>query len=582
LKLCENTNFQVDSNLLYCVQLRSGDNMETFKILYTLLGGLGIFFYGMKQMSDSLQQAAGDVISRVINSLTTNRFLAVVVGMIVTMIVQSSSVTTVMVVGFVNAGLMNLTQAIGVILGSNIGTTITGWIISIKVGKYGLLFIGLGIFPALFSQSEKLKNFGRVLFGVGMIFLGLQTMSAAFKPLRTNPEFLDMISFFSGQHYMSYLASIITGCLLTVIIQSSSAMLGITIALASTGVINLNTAIALVLGENIGTTITALLASIGTSTNAKRAARAHAFFNLLGVLLIFIFLPYYINFVEYIIPGVADAVDAEGGKPNIAAHIAASHTMFNVTATIVFLPLIGYLARIVTRLTPDQDGKETPHLLLIGDISDVLPATAIVQAKLEAQKMFEIIERQFTLCRSYIAGNEKKSALKKIAHYEQITDNMQKEITVFLSKVMERPMSSDQSKETQAIIKIADELESISDYIERAAIYKTRFDDSKEEMPNQSEYLSFMDEVWKFTLDIKENVFGEEKTPQERIIKESERLSHLANNMRDKHLDRVASGDYGALSSLTYSDMVVALRKIRAHAYNSAMAARGIISETPV
>ena len=248
--------------------------METFKIIYTVLGGLGIFFYGMKTMSDALQQAASDVITKVINSLTSNRVLAVTVGVIVTMIVQSSSVTTVMVVGFVNAGLMQLTQAIGVIFGSNIGTTVTGWIISIKVGKYGLLMIGVGIFPALFSKNNKLQNIGRVLFGIGMVFLGLELMSGAFKPLRSNDQFLDMISYFSGQNYGAYFASILTGCLLTVIIQSSSAMLGITIALASSGVISFSTAAALVLGENIGTTITALLASVGTSTNAKRAARA--------------------------------------------------------------------------------------------------------------------------------------------------------------------------------------------------------------------------------------------------------------------------------------------------------------------
>ena len=304
--------------------------MDTFKIIYTVLGGLGIFFYGMKMMSDALQQAASDVITKVINSLTSNRILAVTVGMIVTMIVQSSSVTTVMVVGFVNAGLMKLPQAIGVIFGSNIGTTITGWIISVKVGKYGLLFIGLGIFPILFSKNHKFQNVGKVLFGIGMIFLGLTLMSGAFKPLRDNQEFLNMISYFSGHSYMNYFASIVTGCLLTVIIQSSSAMLGITIALATTGVIQFHTAAALVLGENIGTTITALLASVGTNTNAKRAARAHAFFNVFGVMLIFTILPWYVDFIDYIIPHEANAVDGEGNLPNIAAHIAASHTIFNI------------------------------------------------------------------------------------------------------------------------------------------------------------------------------------------------------------------------------------------------------------
>src|SRR5690606_20683163 len=212
-----------------------------------------------------------------------HRVYSIMVGMLVTMIVQSSSISTVMVVGFVNAGLMNLTQAIGIIFGANIGTTITGWIISIKIGKYGLLLVGAGVFPMMFARAGKWKTIGQVLFGIGLVFYGLDIMSNAFKPLRTMPEFLDAISFFSGQNYGAYIASIIMGCLLTVLVQSSSAMLGITMALATTGIIEFHTAAALVLGENVGTTITALLASVGGNINAKRAARAHALSNLCGV-----------------------------------------------------------------------------------------------------------------------------------------------------------------------------------------------------------------------------------------------------------------------------------------------------------
>src|SRR5690606_11564436 len=174
--------------------------MEVFTIIYSLLGGLGIFFFGMKFMSDGVQAVAGDVIRKIINSITSNRFMAVGVGLIVTCIVQSSSVTSVMTVGFVNAGLMNLTQAIGVIFGANIGTTITGWIISIQVDKYGLLLVGIGFIPALFSKSDKFQHIGRALLGVGLVFIGLKTMSAAFVPLRDNPAFLDSIAYFSGEH----------------------------------------------------------------------------------------------------------------------------------------------------------------------------------------------------------------------------------------------------------------------------------------------------------------------------------------------------------------------------------------------
>ena len=265
--------------------------MEVFKIIYTVLGGLGVFFYGMKSMSEALQSVAGDVIKNIIHTLTKNRVSALLVGIVVTMLVQSSSVTTVMVVGFVNAGLMSLVQAIGIVFGANIGTTITGWIISIKIGKYGLLFIGLGIFPMLFGKSNKLRQIGRIMFGIGMIFFGLELMSGAFKPLRTMPEFIDAVAYFSQPNYFSYFACVVVGCILTVIVQSSSAMLGITMALATSGAIEFQTAAALVLGENIGTTITALLASVGGNIEAKRTARAHAIFNVLGVAIIFVIFP---------------------------------------------------------------------------------------------------------------------------------------------------------------------------------------------------------------------------------------------------------------------------------------------------
>lgn len=547
--------------------------METFKIIYTVLGGLGIFFYGMKTMSDALQQAASDVITKVINSLTSNRVLAVTVGVIVTMIVQSSSVTTVMVVGFVNAGLMQLTQAIGVIFGSNIGTTITGWIISIKVGKYGLLMIGLGIFPALFSKNNKIQNIGRVLFGVGMVFLGLELMSGAFKPLRSNEQFLDMISYFSGQNYGSYFASIITGCLLTVIIQSSSAMLGITIALASSGVISFSTAAALVLGENIGTTITALLASVGTSTNAKRAARAHALFNVFGVLVMFIILPFYIDFIEQIIPGLADATAEDGSHPNVAAHIAASHTIFNISATLLFLPFLGYLARFVTYITPEkQSSSEFKHLVVVGDVADIVPATAIVQAESEVHKMINIVERMYGQTLNYLE-HVQSDVQKKVSSYEKITDNIQKEVTVFLCKVMEKPMSESQSLKSQGLIKIVDELESIADYFERVVNYKSRLD-PKFTGASDDEYNQFLDAIWTFYNDcLKGFAKGSlDADSLDALIQKSEELRKWADDIRDKHLERIGKGEYDGLSALTYSDMVVALRKIRAHAMNIAEA----------
>lgn len=544
--------------------------MDIFKLIYSVLGGLGIFFYGMHTMSSALQTAAGGVIKKIINSLTSNRFLAVIVGVVVTMIIQSSSVTTVMVIGFVNAGIMQLTQAIGLILGANVGTTITGWIISINIGKYGLLLIGLGIFPALFAKNQKWRQMGRGIFGIGMIFFGLEIMSGAFKPLRTMPEFLDAISYFSGQNYGSYLASIAMGCLLTIVIQSSSAMLGITIVMATTGIIEFHTAAALVLGENIGTTITALLASVGGNVNAKRAARAHAVFNMAGVSIMLCIFPFYVQFIEYIIPGQANFINAVGDKPNIAVHIATGHTIFNVTATIIFIPLLSYIARFVIWITPDKETKEQHHLVMLGRSAEMLPATALIQARRETIKLAQITERMYRLTRTYLTGNtDNPTMFAKIQDYENITDNIQREITLFIGQLLEKFMVAEESREAQAIVRIADEFESVADYIINLAIYNDRFiqddvlkDDAKED------FYSFYDKVGLYLSGVIHGVSNMETHDHSLYDRKADELRTLANSMRDSYLKRVANGDYSPVTILTYSDMIVALRKIKSHLLN--------------
>jgi len=388
-----------------------------------------------------------------------------------------------------------------------------------------------------------------------------------------------MIHYFSDDTYFSYGASIITGCLLTVVIQSSSAMLGITIAMASTGIIGFNTAAALVLGENIGTTITAILASVGTSTNAKRAARGHAIFNLLGVVILFSIFPWYIEFIEWLIPGDSNMVAADGSKPNIATHIAASHTFFNITATLMFLPFLNQLAALVTKITPDKDYEEKSQFVLVGESSDVLPATAIAQAHAEVIKMKDIVCRMHRVTNEYlIESNSKK--LAKVKEYERITDNIQKEVTVFCCKVMEKPMSPEQTKHIQAIIKIVDEFESIADYYDRIVSYSVRFKLNAEGGDSHKEYFDFMAKVF----ELFEQAFvGFEDRAQHNpthIIKRSEELRIWADDIRDKHLSRVSKGEYEPLTALTYSDMVVALRKIRAHSMNVAEAISSIEPET--
>lgn len=543
--------------------------METFTIIYTLLGGLGLFFYGMKFISEGMQALSGDVIRKMINSLTTNRFMAVGVGLLVTCLVQSSSVTTVMTVGFVNASLMNLTQGIGVILGANIGTTITGWLISLNLGQFALLLVGVGFFPGLFSKTERWQHLGMSILGVGLLFLGLNAMTSAFLPLKASASFMNSISYFTSNHAGAYISSIMMGCLLTMIVQSSTAMLAITMVMAFVGILPFHTAICMVLGENIGTTISALLASIGATSNARRAASAHAIIKVVNTIVVLIFFPVFLSIVDALIPLDPNTMNELGFFPYAMTHIAWAHTLFNVIATLIFLPFTNVLAKAVSNIVPDRHEKEVPHLLVLGDPANMLPAASMTQAESELRKMKDIVERMYKLNKEFWEAEEYDSKkLAKIIDYERITDNIHKEITVFLCYVMEKPMSHHQSEQLQSMIKIADEMESVADYIERLANYRERFKkDEKLTGESRDEFFRFLDDVWGFFALVTSGLVDGEALDMTKIENKSHELQLWADSMREKHLDRISKGTYPAVTALTYSDMVVALRKIRAHSF---------------
>jgi phosphate:Na+ symporter len=303
--------------------------------------------------------------------------------------------------------------------------------------------------------------------------------------------------------------------------------------------------------------------------SAKRAARAHAMFNLAGVVVVLFVLPYFFGFIDWLIPGEADFLATDGTRPNINMHIAATHTMFNLLATIAFLPFLNTLASMMTKLTPDDEReKQVPYLLLLGNPTDMLPATSLLQAESEIRKMADIVSRMYKVTRDYWQGEDDPKKLAKILDYERITDNIHKEVTVFLCYVMERPLSHHQSEQTQALIKIADELESCADYLERLATYRERFRGGDTlEGDSRNEFFSFMDEVHGFFALSIQGLEKNATQDMERIVAKSEELQIWADSIRDKHLDRIAKGAYKPVTALTFSDMVVALRKIRTHAF---------------
>ncbi len=559
--------------------------MDWFTIGYKVLGGLGIFFFGMKLLSEGLQSISSRVIRKVINSLTTNRFMAVIVGMVVTMIVQSSSVSTVMTVGFVNAGLMSLKQAIGVIFGANIGTTITGWVIAIKVTKYALLFIGLGIIPMIFTKNETFSAWGKVLFAIGLVFLGLSTMSGAFKPLRTYPEFISFLSYFDSKTYLSLLGTIGIGCLLTCIVQSSSAMLGITIALAMAGTIEFTTAAALVMGENIGTTITAVLAGIGANTNARRASYAHAIFNVCGVIVMTFIFAWYVDFIEKIIPGAADLTNPDGSKPHIAWHISASHTIFNVANVLIFLPLMDIIVKIVTKLAPDTDNLKQPkHLSFLGTKETISPAIAIVQARQELEKFSGLISKMLVWSREYIQAPEAKGAektRKKVLKYETITDSIHQEMITFLATIMTAQMNSEEAQKIEKFLKISDELESLGDYCQKL-VQKVKWLHDKNEFFDKETHDSILklnDEATIFYESIKDNFIAGGETKAAFIKTSKKAFDENARAVRTSYLKRVRELNLPPLISLSVADVVAELGRIFSHSRNIAELDTGIYSE---
>ncbi len=546
--------------------------MNYFDISYTAIGGLGLFFLGLKFLSEGLQSGSTEALQRILATLTRNRVLAVLAGFFITAVVQSSSISTVMTVSLVNAGLMELKQAIGVILGANIGTTITGWILSIKVGKYGLLLIGLGIYPMMAGKSVRASAIGKTLVALGLVFTGLEFMSGAFAPLRDDPAFISYMHLFDAQSLGSLLACVLIACLLTIIIQSSSAMLGITITLASTGIIDFNTSVALIIGENVGTTITAQLAAIGANTSAVRAARAHAIFNIIGAIIFVTLFPFYVSFIEWLVAYPADTLNPDGSRPHIAVHIAVAHTMFNVINVLLWIPLINYLVKLVVWLVPSKGEKEVHKLKYLGNRATMAPEVALQQADLEMDNMVEITREMFNLTRDYTLGEQHdKAAFERINHLEDITDNIEEEMINFITTVLTDSVTQGQSTRAYGLIRMADELESIADSLQSFSIYRSRLYKQKEALSPEAwdDLKSFYNEVDTFV----GRVAGARRKRADStritgLLEEAKRLNKLANTMRDRHLQRLKNGTCQSLPAQTYSDMFVSLRHIKNHAVN--------------
>ena len=446
--------------------------------ILNILGSLGIFLFGMKIMSEGIQKTAGSRLRGILAYMTQNRFAGVFTGFLTTCLVQSSSATTVMVVSFVNAGLLTLIQSIGIIMGANIGTTITGWLVSIlgfkfKIASIALPAVGIGL-PLIFSKVTKRKNLGEIFVGFGLLFLGLKFLKESVPNIKDNPEVLSFLSGYTDLGILSVIIFIFVGVLLTLTVQSSSAAMTITITMAFKGWIDFPTAAALVLGENIGTTITAYLASLGANYHAKRTARAHMIFNVFGIIWMLIVFSLFIEFIDRLVPGnpyISKYLESGAENPlfnpiTIPIHLSMFHTLFNIINVLLLIWFVPQIASIVEKMVKPTEPEEEQQYKLEYFSTGIqpVPEIAIIEAKKEVIKMSKLMHKMLHLFNETFENKKNISKfIPKAKKYEIKSDQMQEQISTYISECTKHELSFESSKLASAMIRLTNELESVGD-----------------------------------------------------------------------------------------------------------------------
>ncbi len=566
--------------------------VATMTMAMAAVGGLGIFMLGMKYMSEGMQAVAGNSLRRMISLVTDNRLMATGAGTGVTLLVQSSTVSTVIVVGLVNAGLMQLHQAIGVILGANIGTTITGWILILKIGEYGLPLLGVAALVYLFSRRDRIRFIAMAAMGLGMIFFGLELMKEGFAPMRDIPTFVEAFAWFQADTYSGVLRCVMLGAVLTFLVQSSSATLGITIGLAATGVIPFTTAAAFVLGENIGTTITVLIASVGANTNAKRTAYAHVLFNLFGVFWITLIFGWYSHLVAGLVEGVhglnpmevsfLEAPDPVAFGVAVTAGIALTHTLFNLTNTALFLPFLRPYARFLERLAPDPQVKEVAHLKHLDARGVSAPVLGIEQSRGEVMQMGQGVLKMIDWIRQVsFNGPRDEGIIQKTFHREEVLDNVHHEIVTFLTDIMDSTVPHRISEEGREQLRIAHEYESMSDRLVSILRSFLKLRDQHLELPadQQEDLLALHDAVADFLRRVTDAYVHREAMTEALAQSTSASITRRVRRLQDDQLQRMVERPVDPSLSLIYTEILTDYRRVRAHTMNIHEATTGAGAE---
>lgn len=534
------------------------------QMLFEFLGGLGIFLYGIKFMGDGLQKSAGDRLRDLLDRFTTNPIMGVLAGVLVTILIQSSSATTVITVGLVSAGFMTLRQAIGVIMGANIGTTVTAFIIGIDIGEYALPIIALGSILLFFFKSKKVHNAGQIVFGFGALFYGLELMSGGMKPLRTLEAFHDLTVSMSSNPILG----VVVGTVFTVIVQSSSATIGILQGLFSEELINLDAALPVLFGDNIGTTITAVLAAIGASVAARRAAAVHVLFNLIGTTIFLILLKPFTLLIETL-QGKMDL--------NPEMTIAFAHGIFNSTNTLIQLPFVAVLAWIVTKLIPGEDAVaeyKAKHLDPV--FIEQSPSIALGQAKEEVLRMGAFSLRGLEETVQYLkTGNQKHS--ESAYQLEDAINNLDRKITDYLIKLSTSSLSAHESNEHTVLMDTVRDIERIGDHFENVIELIDYKQANKVSITDSA--MADLEQMFKLTIStVKEALQAldhNDKIAAEHVVKKEEEIDKMERKLRKQHILRLNEGVCSGQAGIVYVDIVSNLERIGDHAVNIAEAVLG-------
>ena len=538
--------------------------MDITNIL-SLLGGLALFLYGMQMMSGGLEAAAGNKMKQILEKLTANRFLAVAVGAAITAVIQSSSATTVMVVGFVNSGMMTLSQAVWIIMGANIGTTITGQLIALDVGMLAPLFAFAGVAMVVFLKNPKAHHYGEILAGLGVLFIGMGMMSDSMRPLREVPEFVNLMTKFSNP-----VIGIGVGALFTAVIQSSSASVGILQSLASNGLIGLGDAVFVLFGQNIGTCITAVLAAIGTSRNAKRTTLIHLSFNIIGTT--------FFTIVCLLLPLTALVESFTPG--NAPAQIANMHTLFNIVTTLLLLPIGQYLAKFAEKVMPDSatDTQQEGILSFANDefmknnLQLGFSAVYLKQLGEEIGKMLHLAKDNVDLCFQAIIDKD-LAAAEKADEAEETIDLMNKELGRYISKILIHDKTGNDIEAIEEYFRVIGNIERIGDHAVNIGGYVYVMDKNDIAFSEGAvAELRKMQEVCETAMNLLVNMDDEQTTWLSKIAALEQQMDDMTVNYRNNHIDRMKQGLCSEQGCILFSELLTDFERMGDHMLNIAQA----------